>query len=81
MFFSEIYNCSAPLSYRFRWRGKEDDGALPTSDITNTAGDAVSSIQSINIPATSKIISPRSPNHFPRLWKKNFQFIFRGVRG
>jgi len=48
VFFSEIYNCNLPTNFTFRWRGIEDDSNLP-NNINNTNGDAVTSIQNINI--------------------------------
>jgi len=48
IFFSEIYNCNLPTNFTFRWRGIEDDSNLP-NNISNTNGDAVTSIQNINI--------------------------------
>jgi len=48
VFFSETYNCSLPSGFTFRWRGIEDDSNIP-NNINNTDGDAVTSIQNINI--------------------------------
>jgi large repetitive protein len=55
VFFSEIYNCGAPASYRFRWRARENDD-LFTGDVNNTNGDAVTALQTINIPAASILL-------------------------
>jgi len=52
VFFSETYNCSAPTSYRFRWRARENDDALP-GDVNSIIGEALTAIQTVNIPATS----------------------------
>ncbi len=50
-FFSEVYDCELPNSYRFRWRAREND-ALTTGDVNATGGDAVTGLQTINIPAS-----------------------------
>lgn len=52
VFFSEVYNCGAPTSYRFRWRARENDAIL-TGDVNSTNGDAVTALQTITIPAAS----------------------------
>jgi large repetitive protein len=52
VFFSEVYNCGAPASYRFRWRARENDGLL-TGDVNDTNGEAVTALQTVNIPAAS----------------------------
>jgi len=52
VFFSEVYNCSAPTSYRFRWRARENDDVF-TGDVHDTGGNAVTALQTINIPAAS----------------------------
>ncbi|WP_375237868.1 T9SS type A sorting domain-containing protein [Aurantibacter sp.] len=52
IFFSETYSCSAPTSYQFRWRAREKDDTLP-GDVNSTVGDAVTTLQTINIPAAS----------------------------
>ena len=52
VFFSQVYNCGAPTSYRFRWRARENDD-LTTGDMNSTGGDALTAIQTVNIPAAS----------------------------
>lgn len=49
VFFSQQYDCELPASFRFRWRAREND-ALTTGDVNSTGGDAVTSLQTINIP-------------------------------
>lgn len=55
VFFSETYNCSAPASYRFRWRARENDG-LTAGNVNTTTGDAVTALQTINIPGANIIL-------------------------